>query len=60
MLAFFCAYLADNTVGFRFGGLGKLQDATPKTQQLVDSVSIISLFSFNFKLISLFNFPMQR
>uniref|UniRef100_K1R803 Cystatin-A n=1 Tax=Magallana gigas TaxID=29159 RepID=K1R803_MAGGI len=38
MLAFFCAYLADNTIGFRVGGLSELQDATPKTQQLVDSV----------------------
>lgn len=41
MLACFCACLADNTIGFRVGGLSKLVDATPKTQQLVDSVSII-------------------
>lgn len=55
MLAFFCAYLADNTIGFRVGGLSELQDATPKTQQLVDSVSIL-VSSFNFRQISFFNF----
>lgn len=55
MLAFFCAYLADNTIGFRVGGLSELKDATPKTQQLVDSVSIL-VSSFNFRQISFFNF----
>lgn len=38
-LAFSCACLADN-IGFRYGGLGDLMDATSKTQHLVDSVSI--------------------
>uniref|UniRef100_K1QY54 Uncharacterized protein n=1 Tax=Magallana gigas TaxID=29159 RepID=K1QY54_MAGGI len=36
-LAFSCACLADN-IGFRYGGLGDLMDATSKTQHLVDSV----------------------
>lgn len=40
-LAFSCTCLADNiTCSFRYGGLGDLMDATSKTQQLVDSVSI--------------------
>lgn len=38
-LAFSCTCLADN-ISFRYGGLGDLMDATSKTQQLVDSVSI--------------------
>lgn len=46
MLACLCACLADNTVGFRVGGLSKLVDATPKTQQLVDSVSIFCFGGF--------------
>lgn len=38
-LAFSCTCLADN-ISFRYGGLGDHMDATSKTQQLVDSVSI--------------------
>lgn len=43
-LAFSCACLADNIV-FRYGGLGELKDASSKTQQLVDSVSIVFVFN---------------
>lgn len=52
MLAFFWAYLADNTIGFRVGGLSELKDATPKTQQLVDSVSILFFLLILDKLVS--------